>query len=240
MKIFALTLLVFSLITSAVLAQGNPTVEIALSQPTAQLGETITAEVYVRNATNVGGLDIGIRVDDQCLRIVDRQPGGYLPTTEAEGAFSALSELNPYNTRLAAALTDRTKHASGDGVFYRVQLEVTCAEGTASLDFAYAQVSVYADPAAEIIDVISYDLDKGTLNHINAQLTVVPGSAQESPATTVPDQTAEDTTPAQETSAAQNPTSMIVLVGLLALGIFFLGLIFWLMRRTARSEDEIE
>ena len=169
-----LIVLFICLATSAVLAQDNPTVEIVLSQSTAQQGDIITADVYVRNAVNVAGIDIGITVDNICLRINDRQPGDYLPTTSEEGAFSPFSELNDHDTRFAAALTDRSKNASGDGVFYRVELEVTCETGTARLDFSYAKLSTYADPTAESVSLISYELGDGTLNAINTQLTIVP------------------------------------------------------------------
>ena len=78
-KLFVL-LFVF-LVTGTSLAQDNPTVEIVLSQPTAAKGDIISADVVIRGAINVAGTDVGITVDSSCLRILDRQPGGYLPTT---------------------------------------------------------------------------------------------------------------------------------------------------------------
>jgi hypothetical protein len=213
----------------------------------------ITADVVVRNGVNVGGLDIGITTDDQCLRIVDRQSGSYLPTESEQGAFSALSETSDHATRFAAALVDRTKYVSGDGVFYRVQLEVICATGTAALNFAYAQVSSYVDPSAEIIDVISFDLSKNTLNPINAQLTVS-GQATTAEIQSTADSGETVTTVEPETSVeltaepeivveapaapAENPVSVVLIVALALLGIFFLGLTFWYFRRMSANDDE--
>lgn len=169
-------LLIFVCLTvNVTLAQDHPSVEIVLNQPTAHLGDTINADIYVHNGVNVGGVDIGIIADEDCLRILERQAGGYLPTTDAEGAFSAFSELNDHDTRLAAALIDRTKYVNGHGIFYKVGLEVTCEKGIAPLTVSYAQVSSYIDPNAEIIDVIAYDLDKGTLTASNTQLEIVTG-----------------------------------------------------------------
>lgn len=249
MKNFGFVILVLGLMASAVVAQNNPTVEIVLSQPTAHLGEMITADIVVRDAVNVGGLDIGITTDDQCLRIVDRQPGSYLPTESEQGAFSALSEMSDHATRFAAALVDRTKYVSGDGVFYQVQLEVTCETGTAALNFTYAQVSSYVDPSAEIIDVISYDLSKNTLNPINAQLTVS-GQAATAEIQSTPDSvetvTAVELTAEPETvveapvAPEESPVSVDLIVALALLGIFFLGLTFWYFRRISSSDNEDE
>ena len=218
-------------------AQNNPTIEIVLSQPTAQQGEVVTAEVWVRNATYVGGIDIGMVVDDTCLRIADRQPGGYLPTTEAEGAFSALSEVNDHDTRLASALSDRTKHVSGDGVFYRVRLEVTCEQGIAPLEITRAQVSTYIDPQAEIIDLINYEQDNSTLTVINAQLAIGPEGQVTAVPTTVPESTSTAApAPVEETDAPQSDITLIVLLCLVSGGVLLLLLAFWLLRRNRTEE----
>ncbi|MCC6617134.1 MAG: hypothetical protein IT320_26915 [Anaerolineae bacterium] len=227
-------------------AQTNPTIEIVLSQPTAHEGEIVTAEVWVRNARTVGGIDLGITVDADCLRIVDRQPGGFLPTTETEGAFATFSAVNDHDTRLAVALADRTRHASGDGVFYRVQLEPTCGQGSAAVTVARAQVSSYIDPQAEIIDLINYEMDKGTLNIVNAQLTLLPAEATaevptatseaaptltSAPATAVPTATTEigptptlATVTTPETGSPQSNLMVIVLVVLTLVVIVLLAI----------------
>ena len=259
-KLFAL--LFTLLVTCTVMAQDNPTVEIVLSQPTAQQGAIITADIYVRNGIHVAGIDIGISVDNVCLRIVDRQPGNYLPTTSDGGAFSPFSELNEHDTRLAAALTDRSKNASGDGVFYYVQLEVTCETGTAPIEFTYAKLSTYADPEAESISLISYDLSDGTLNAINTQLTIDPAGQ----AVPVPTSTAEAAVIEQQpvsTSVAtlnplatttpvplpisktgvytiQNPTLVLIIivlvVALIVLTIILLVFVFLLGRKSSRTD----
>ncbi|MAU08799.1 MAG: hypothetical protein CL607_03180 [Anaerolineaceae bacterium] len=251
MRTLKSVLLILLLTVAAVSAQENPSVDIVLSQSSAQQGDTIDADVYVRNGVNVGGVDVGIAVDEACLRILDRQPGGYLPTTDAEGAFSAFAELNEHDTRLAAALMDRTKYANGDGVFYRVPLEVTCEQGTAAVDVTYAQVSSYVDPSAEIIEVVSYDLDEGTLTASSAQLQIVAaGATQATEASTVaaPDQTTvaapdevtsepgstvQATPPAttQPAESTQSNTLWIVALLLIVAGFIGLGALYVVARR---------
>lgn len=248
MRTLKSVLLIVLLTVGAVSAQEIPSIDIVLSQPTAQLGETVDAEVYVRNGVNVGGVDIGIAVDESCLRILDRQPGDYLPTTDAEGAFSAFAELNDHDTRLALALTDRTKYANGDGLFYRVPMEVTCDLGMAAVRVTYAQVSSYVDPSAEIIEIASYDLDEGTLTASNAQLEVVAAGqlpVTEASVTVAPDQTTVEpsntveatpvvTQPAEITQPAESTqTNTLWIAALLLIVIGFTGLIalFVVVRR---------
>ena len=213
-------------------AQTSPTIEIVLSEPVAQQGDILTAEVWVYDAVHVGGADIGITVDEGCLRIVDRQEGGFLPTTEAEGAFSALSEVNVHDTRLATALADRSKHVSGDGIFYQVQLETTCPQGLAALNVARAQVSSYVDPQAEIIDLVNYELDKNTLHVVNAQLRVeAAAAADQAPASD------EAAAPVEQVAEPQSNTLTMIVVGLTAGGVILLGFAFWIVRRNRREEE---
>src|SRR5258706_9616206 len=155
-KKITLLLLILIFLTAArtTLAQSNPTVEIVLVQPTAQQGGTVAADVYIRNAVNLGGADIGITVDGQCLLIVDRQPGSFLPTTADKGGFSPFAELHDHDTRFAAAVIDRSKIANGDGIFFTVQLKATCTKGTAQVKVTFAQLSSYKDPAAKDIELI--------------------------------------------------------------------------------------
>ncbi|WP_119071313.1 cohesin domain-containing protein [Aggregatilinea lenta] len=241
-----LVLLFVVLVAGTVWAQENPTVEIVLSQPAAHQGDIITADIHVRGAVNVAGTDVGITVDSACLRILDRQPGGYLPTTDAEGAFVPFSELNEHDTRLAAALTDRSKIASGEGVFYTVQLEVTCAEATAPLTISYAKLSTYADPSAEAVSLISFSLDDGTLNAIDAELAVVPADqAITEPAAVVEGQPETSPTPAPEAGSEaesdqeqDDQTLLIILIALLIVLILVLVIVMLWLRRRSRGQSD--
>lgn len=240
MRISILAALLLICFTSGIAAaQDTPVVEIVLSQPTAQQGDTVTASVYVRNAINVGGIDIGVTVDDQCLRIVDRQPGDYFPTSDTEGAFSPFAQLNEHDTRFASALTDRTRHVSGDGVFYTVQLEVTCPEGVASLNVSYAMISTYADPNAEVISLISYAQEDGTLNVVNAQLAIGAEGQVTAVATSAPAAPTSEpgVTPAAPTSAPADAQSTaaqrlpVVILGIIGLTVLGLVILFAISRR---------
>lgn len=247
-------------IVSVVIAQDNPTVEIVLSQPVAEQGDTITVDVSISGAQNVGGADVGITVDTTCLRIVDRQPGNYLPTTEAEGAFTPFTEVNEHDTRWAVALTNRSQAASGSGVFYTVQVEVLCDEGTAPLNVSYAKLSTYEDPSAESVSLISYSLEEGTLNVANAELamapagqvTLVPTNSPE-PTVAVEQPTSTDSTIATltpsatidspvETETEQESNDQLVLmivIGLLVgVIVVLLVLVFWLWRRSRDQQTQ--
>ncbi|MBC7809843.1 MAG: hypothetical protein H7175_01780 [Burkholderiales bacterium] len=217
----------------SVSAQSNPTVEIVLSQPTAQQGDIVTADVYVRNGVNVAGVDIGLTTDEECLRIVERQPGDYLPTTGEQGGFSPFEEMTDHATRFAAALTDRTRYANGDGIFFSIQLEVTCEEGTAPLDITYAKIATYEDPSAVEINLISFDMAEDTLNAIGAQLAIGPAD-QVTPIATATSEAGEaiSATPAPTTEAApQSQTLIVVAVIMIVVAVGGLLLLLLVARR---------
>lgn len=242
MKALKLALFVLCLSAGAVMAQNKPSVDIVLSAITAQQGDTLTADVYIRNATTVGGVDVGITTDDTCLHVLDRQPGNFLPSSDEDGAFSPFSELTDHGTRYAVALTDRTRHASGDGLFYRVQLAVTCAQGTGTLSVSYAKVSSYADPNAEIIDLVSYSLDDGTLETNGTYVTIgSPGdntaAATEEAATSTPAPDAS-VTPATGETQPESQSSPLIFVVLAVVVLASVVFIFFLVRRLWRSDDE--
>ena len=235
MKNLTIAVLLVSLLSVAtgVLAQSSPTVEIILSQATAQPGDIITADVMIRNAVNVGGADVGITVDE-CLKIVERQPGDFLPTKAEEGGFSPFSELNEHDTRLAAAIIDRTKLANGDGVFFRVQLEVLCEVSEASLTVSFAEFSAYADPTATEITLVGYTLGAGTVNTTSAQLAI--GAAAQ--VTEVPTDVVSATptpAPVAPVEAPQTDQTLLILVIVLVMvtlvGLILFALVRYLRRR---------
>ena len=168
------------------------------------------------------------------------------------------SELNEHDTRLATALTDRSKIASGEGVFYTVQMEVTCETGTAPLVVSYAKLSTYVDPTAESISLISYSLDDGTLNVINAELTIVPAGQVTIVPTRVPEATSTEqqliptpvatltatpssavaTTNTNESKSQNQTTLIIVVLILVGLVIILLLVVFVLLRRSSRANNK--
>jgi hypothetical protein len=160
---------------STLMAQApRPSVEIVLNPPTAQKGQTITADVYVRGAVNIAGTDIGMTVDPACLRIVERQPGEFLPTEAEAGGFSAFSEQHDHDTRLAASLLQRSYIANGDGIFFRTTLEVLCESGVAPLNVSFAELTGIEDLEAENAKFVTYTLADDTVEVIDAQLAISP------------------------------------------------------------------
>lgn len=243
---------VFLLLLGSTIAQAqtNPTIEIVLSQPTANAGETVQAEIYIRDGVNIGGADIGITVDEACLRITNRTPGTYIPSDAADGGFSPFSELHDHDTRFSAAITDRTKVANGDGVFYTVDLQVTCENGIAPLTVVFAELSAYKDPTATQIEFIAYTMTTDTVNIVNTQLVV--GTAQLPPPTigspqngTTPDSGSAQGTnqpPASNTvpEAGSAPIIPIALVCLTVAGIVVLVAAFAILRRRTKDDDAEE
>lgn len=264
MKIIKLLLLLVCLTpTAAVLAQSTPIVEIVLNQPSAQQGEVVTADVYVRNAHNIGGADIGISVDNTCLKILERQPGEFLPTSSEIGGFSPFSELHDHDTRLAGAITDRAKLGNSDGIFFHVRLQVTCDQATASLNVSFAELSAYQDPAAAEVELISYTMDANTITTIGTQLMIAPNGSvtavvpatpennvtavapivAETPIITnaplTPDANATSIAPVVAPEKSQGQISMVAIIVLVALGMSALFVAFILVRRRPSQEDEI-
>jgi hypothetical protein len=181
----------------------TPTVEIVLSQPTAESGDEVTAEVYIRNAVNIGSADVGITVDDQCLRIVERTNGDFLPTNEEQGGSSPISEMNEHDTRLSVLVSDQSKLGNGDGVFFRVKMIATCQAAAAQLNVTFAELSGYDDPEADGA-LNSYTLDAGTVNIVNAELAIGAGEQITPTATSAP---ATATNAPAATSTVQPTTS---------------------------------
>ena len=241
--IWKLALVMLSLATAGMtLAQEpNPTVEIVLDPPTAAIGQTVTAEVIVRGAVNIAGTDIGITVDPTCLRVVERIPGEFLPTKSEEGGFSAFSELNDHDTRLAASLLRRSHIANGDGVFFRATLEVTCEEGIAPVEVSFVELTGIEDLEAENATFIVYKLDLGNVTTSSAQLTIAPAAQVTESATDVVTATATPTVstdatpvPITETQAPQSNQAIMIVVILLVMGTL-IGLILYGLARYRRN-----
>jgi hypothetical protein len=219
---------------STLMAQApRPSVEIVLNPPTAQKGQTITADVYVRGAVNIAGTDIGVTVDPACLRIVERQPGEFLPTEAEAGGFSAFSEQHDHDTRLAASLLQRSHIANGDGIFFRTTLEVLCESGVAPLNVSFAELTGIEDLEAENAKFVTYTLADDTVEAINAQLSVGPAGSVTAIPTRVP-----KTMPAAPAVVAQTQTQNLLLIGIGIVVLASIGLIVLLVvarRRSRRS-----
>lgn len=259
MKFIKLIIILLCLIpTAALLAQSNPTVEIVLDQTTAQQGDIVTAAVYIRNATNIGGADIGVTLDNACLKIIERLPGEFIPSTSETGGFSPFSELNDHDTRFAAAITDRSKLGSGEGVFLRLRMQVTCEQGVAALTVNFAELSAYKDPSATEVELISYTMDTNTVTTIDTQLVIGPDGSITAVAPTTPQTSITATAPAgAETTAApatsatavvpaaaeetsRGQITILAVLGVAALGIGCLFIVFMLMRRRTTDDDETD
>ncbi|MGJ3240360.1 MAG: hypothetical protein ACFE0Q_16755 [Anaerolineae bacterium] len=237
-SIVLLVLFLFNLVLSH--AQSNPHVELVLSEERVASGESVTLDVIVRDGVNVAGLDVGVVVDETCLRIVEREAGDYLPTTEEEGAFSTFSAINDSDTRWAVALLDRTRYVNGNGTFYRLTLETICSDQVTPITITYAQVSSYIDPTAEIIEVQSYELSNSTLSVQNTALAIGDAVivATQTPTSIVTDTTdsVDDIERVEEEQGL--PTPVIFIIGITALSVIALLFFFFIANRKKKQEDE--
>jgi hypothetical protein len=254
--------LLFWLLTDAALAQSQPTVRITLSQPSAREGDRITAAVVIEDAEHVGGADVGIRVDDGCLRIVGRPLGDFLPSETADGGFVSFQEQRDHDARVVIGILDPTRLANGEGTLYEVELLVTCTSGVATIEIVTADLSSYPGGRVERANLVSHRVSEGNLTLVNAEVEIL---AQVTPTdeptatftstpvptatpTATPTVTVEPTvTPTGEPSPvpsgtpqqpAGEPGESVVPQAAVAIGctaLFLLAAGFWVMRRTLRE-----
>ena len=126
---------------------------------------------------NIAGADIGIETDS-CLRVSSRTQGAYLPDA-SNGGFVVFEQTDDTSTRLAVAITDRKAIANTDGIFFSAQLEVLCDTGSPTVTVNVAELSAYRDPTAEQIELIAYMKDDGSLDTVDAQLSMSAAEAQQ-------------------------------------------------------------
>jgi len=241
-RLFApLILLILCLLAvPASYGQPTPTVSIAMGRATAREGETFIAHVFIDDVTYLSSADVGINVNERCLRIVDQGVGTLLPLTD--GIAIADSSVDDHTARLGLVVTDRSLLATGGGILYSVKLEVTCASGAAALEITYAELSAYVDPLAEPVDVQSYTLDAGTLNVENALLQIGPIEAQTRlpatptiPPTATPDPATAET--AQALTRTLNTLNITFVVLLVILVVVVLYVIYLIAKRVFRGAD---
>jgi hypothetical protein len=158
----------------------SPSVEVVLSTDQAQDGDTIYADVVIHDGQALAGADIGITTGE-CLRVVERQPGNYLPSTSENGGFSPFEELTENSTRFAVAVTDRTRIASGDGTFYRVAMEVTCEDATPEVSVTFAELAALAHPDTDSNELLGFSLEQGSISVVSDSLTVRQGAVVSTP-----------------------------------------------------------
>lgn len=212
----------------------NPSVEVVLSTDQAQAGDTIYADVVIHNGHNIGGADVGITTDD-CLRVVERQAGNYLPTTAEDGGFSPFAELSDHATRFAASIIDRTRIVNGDGTFYRVKMEVTCNDATPEVKVTFAQLASFVAPDTTSNELIGYKLEQGNLSAVHDTVTVRQGAVVSTPAlvpTLVP--LADVTAPAATPAISQN-TLLIVALAVLVVAVVGIIALLFVFRRQRRA-----
>jgi hypothetical protein len=255
--------LLISLVAITGLAQSQePTVRITLSQPTAREGDRITAAVVVENALDVGGANVGIHVDEQCLRIVGRQMGDYLPGEAQDGGFVASQEQSEHDTRVSLGLLDPTRLASREGTLYEVELVVTCSSGIAPIEIVTAELSAYPGGRFERANLVLHRESEGNLTLVNAEVEILaqvtptdvptatstPTPVPTATPTVTPSVTPEPTaTPTGEpspvpmatprASAGDDGESVVpqVAAAIGCTALFLLGMGLWVVRRTVRE-----
>jgi hypothetical protein len=253
---FILLISLCLLASGEILAQSNPTVEITVNQKTASLGDTLTADITIRNVRNVGRAEVGIHVDETCLRVVDVEAGDFLPSTDAEGGFMDLSDFRDYDARMAVGIIERSQIANEDGVLYQAKLEVTCANGSAPVEVIFAELRAYRDPEAATVEFDIYSLTEENVNVLNTEIeimtvsTATPTITPTATLSATPTVTRTATLTATPTAAPVTPTRVVtptppsresvtimsvVIVPLTCVAVLFLFLVFWVVRRSMRE-----
>jgi hypothetical protein len=214
--------LFFSILLLSALPLGaqsaSPSVEIVLSTDEAQDGDTIYADVVIHDGQALAGADIGITTG-ACLRVVDRQPGNYLPSTSENGGFSPFEALTENSTRFAVAVTDRARIASGDGTFYRVAMEVTCDDAEPEVSVTFAELAALAQPGTDSNELLGFSLEQGSISVVSDSLTVRQGAVVSTPP------------PIQAIAPVATSTDQNLILGgaLAVMGVSFVGMVILLV-----------
>jgi hypothetical protein len=252
LKNLSFTLMALIVIAArATLAQSQPTVGIRVNQVTAHEGDTLTAEVFIRDVAFLGRADIGIRVDEACLLIVGRTDGGFLPTTFEDGGVVTFEEQHDHDLRTAVTVIDSARLAHGEGILYEVDLLVTCPSGSAPLEVVFAELGTFRDVQAEPDAMTTRSLADGSIIAADARLEIVmePTPTLEPTATSTPTRTPIPTRTATPTPTAVPPTStptptpqpapqgdnsmvLLIVIPIAYLAFVLLFIVFWLVRRS--------
>jgi hypothetical protein len=157
-------LVVLTGILSRVSAQNPQQIEVVLSKTTAAQNEVVYADVYVRSSLTIVGADVGIEVDQPCLKVDGRENGHYLPTTAETNGFVPFEKTTETGTRLAASVLGQQTVADPSQYFFRALLRVVCDKGSANVKVTFAQ----------LVDkqLTSYKLAAGQIASINALLII--------------------------------------------------------------------
>jgi hypothetical protein len=251
----------FVVAASAALAQSQPTVGIRVNQVTAREGDTLTAEVFIRDVAFLGRADIGIRVDEACLLIVGRTDGGFLPTNFEDGGVVTFEEQHDHDIRTAVTVIDSARLAHGEGILYEVDLLVTCPSGGAPLEVVFAELDTFRDAQAERDNMTSRSLADGSIIAADTRLEIVmePTPTVEPTATSTPtreptpvptatteptkeptpvptEPTAIPTTASQPASKGDNSIVLAVVIPMVYLAFILLFIVFWLVRRSGSGD----
>jgi hypothetical protein len=235
-----------------VLAQTNqPTVEIVVSQPSAREGDTMSAQVYIRDAVNMGSADVSIQVDEICLEIVDYKPGDFLPSTPEEGGFIGRDVgFREHDARMQMGITDRARVGNGEGLFYQVTLEVTCTSGIAALEVTAAELRFYRDVTAEQPEFDIYTTVDQSVTIVNAEVEIVDETPVPTPtptftrtptptitptATRTPTPAPPTRTPVPVPEKPRDPIVSVFIAPIICIALFLLGAVILVVRRLGRE-----
>ncbi|MEO0564658.1 MAG: hypothetical protein AAF125_21315 [Chloroflexota bacterium] len=144
-RYIALILSVFMIGFGVITAQAQAAslaerVEVVFDRTDARAGQIVNADVFVRGANNLAGVDIELATDD-CLRVVDLQAqDDLLPMTDSNRVFTVRGTYSDHSARLAGTVIGRDITGNGDGLYMRVPMRVLCDTGAASVDVVKAEM----------------------------------------------------------------------------------------------------
>jgi hypothetical protein len=142
---------------------------------------------------------------------------------------------SPSITSIRLSWSGRKKIANGGGLFFRVKMQVACAQGTSTVKVSFAQLAGLKDPNSKTNDLVGYTLDDKTLSTTSATLTV---NSHGVAATAIPmDQASQQY---REAAPGQLP-SLTVLVGAAAAVVVLSGAaatLFLRMRSVSSSRTK--
>jgi len=209
-------------------------IEVQFDAENAAHGDIIYADVIVRAEnvdTYISGVDVGIEVSNECLRMAgEREVMDYLTIGDEFASMVFIDEASETQNRYARLISLPDQYAQGDGVFFRVPLEVLCTAGETGVDVYTAEILSYRDPLSQTDPgTLRASTNQGNLLTTSASVSIGTPSEQQAeapPVDPVFDPDADDPQDLQivEQDADNGTAVILALIGGVALIVVFIAL----------------
>lgn len=224
-KLMMIVLIALSTIPALAQAASEPRLRLAVTEPTLNLNQQTTVEVWVEDATAVYGTELQLRFDPEKLEVVTMTHGDFLSADPDNQAFVLQNEADNEGGTISYALSllNPAPPVDGNGLLLQITVQAK-AEGQTEIQFE--QGSFGTQTGEEITPLLE-----------NAVLTIgVGGGLQPAPQV---EQPAAEPRPIKREAETDSSTLLglslvlggvlIAVIGLVVV-VVLLGVWFWLSR----------